>query len=98
MSSSLLVAFWLCSNPRLLLFPRISHRTLRARIRSLEPVSLDRQRERGCWFDKKSDFEAVIARLQVIEIQEIVVGNEQNLFDRSMTKILFVDEMGSNMV
>ena len=76
MSSSLLVAFWLCSNPRLLLFPMISHRTLRARIRSLEPVSLDRQRERGRWFYDKFDFERVMARLQVPEIQEIVIEDE----------------------
>jgi hypothetical protein len=54
----------------------ISHRTLRARIRSLEPVSLDRQRERGRWFYDKFDFEMVMARLQVPEIQEIVIEDE----------------------
>ena len=75
----------------------ISHRTLRARIRSLEPVSLDRQRERGRWFDRTSDFQMVMARLQVPEIQEIVIEDEQSLFDRSIDKILLVDEMESNM-
>lgn len=31
------------------------------------------------------------------EIQEIVIEDEQSLFDRSIDKILLVDEMESNM-
>jgi hypothetical protein len=33
----------------------------------------------------------------VTEIQEIVIEDEQSLFDRSIDKILLVDEMESNM-